>query len=52
MGTSKIEIEKFNGKGDFGMWKKKMRAVLVQQKCVHAIEDGSDYPEVMKASEK
>ncbi|PON70937.1 LRR domain containing protein [Parasponia andersonii] len=52
MGTSKIKIEKFNRKGDFGIWKKKMRAVVVQQKCVHTIRDGSDFPEVMKASKK
>ena len=49
MGYSKIEIEKFDGKGDFSMWKKKMRAVLVQQKCAKAIGDPSEFPEMMKS---
>ena len=52
MGSSKFEIEKFDGKGDFPMWKKKMRAVLVQQKCAKAIGDPSDFPEMMKSSDK
>ncbi|PON96088.1 hypothetical protein TorRG33x02_080180, partial [Trema orientale] len=52
MGTSKIEIEKFDGKGDFNMWKKKMKAVLVQQKCAKALGDVSGLPETMKPSEK
>ena len=52
MGSSKIEIEKFDGKGDFSMWKKKMKAVLVQQKYAKAISNPSKFPEVMKTSEK
>ena len=31
MGSTKFEIEKFNGKNDFGLWRLKMRALLVQQ---------------------
>ena len=34
------------------MWNKKMRAVLVQQKCAKEIEDMSEFLEVMKSSEK
>ena len=52
MGLSKIDIENFDGKGDFSMWKKKMRAVLIQQKCAKAISDPSKFPEVMKSSKK
>ena len=52
MGSSKIDIEKFDGKGDFSMWMKKMRDVLVQQKYAKAIGDLSEFPEVMKSSEK
>ena len=52
MRSSKIEIEKFDGKGDFSMWKKKMKAVLVQQKYAKAISNPSKFPEVMKTSEK
>ena len=52
MGLSKVEIKKFDGKGNFSLWKKKMRAILVQQKCAKAIGDPVDFPEVMKSSEK
>lgn len=52
MGLSKIEIEKFDDKGDFSIWKKKMRAVFVQQKCAKAIGDPAEFPEVMKSMEK
>ena len=52
MGFSKIEIEKFDEKRDFSMWKKKMRAILVQHKCSKAIGDPSEFPEVMKINEK
>ena len=52
MGVSKIEIEKFDGKRDFSMWKKKIKVVLVQQKYVKAIGDPSDFPEMMKSSDK
>ena len=34
------------------MWKKKMHAVLVQQKCAKAIGDPSQFPEMMKSSDK
>ena len=38
---------------DFSMWKKKkMRVVLVQQKCAKVIRDLSEFPEVMKSLEK
>jgi len=29
----KWDIEKFTGDNDFGLWKVKMQAVLIQQKC-------------------
>ncbi|EXB37274.1 Disease resistance protein RPM1 [Morus notabilis] len=32
MVSMKFELEKFDGSGDFGLWRKKMRAILVQQK--------------------
>ena len=52
MGLSKVEIKKFDGKGDLTIWKKKMRAVLVQQKCAKAISDPSKFPKMMKSSDK
>ena len=51
MGSSNIKIKKFDGKDDFSMWKKKMRAVLVQ-KCAKAIGHLSEFPEVMKTPKK
>jgi len=35
---SKWDIEKFTGSNDFGLWKVKMRAILIQQKCVEALK--------------
>ena len=52
IGFSNIKIEKFDGRGDFSMWKKKMKVVLVQKKCAKAIGDPSEFPEVMKSLEK
>ena len=31
MGNAKFDLEKFTGKNDFGLWRVKMRALLVQQ---------------------
>ena len=37
MAPSKLEVEKFDGYDDFGMWQKKMKAVLVQHRCSKAL---------------
>ncbi|PNX63400.1 hypothetical protein L195_g061606, partial [Trifolium pratense] len=37
--SSKWEIEKFTRSNDFGLWKVKMRAILIQQK---GEEEGSE----------
>ena len=47
-----MEIEKFDGRGDFNMWRKKMKAILVQQKCVRALGGEKDFPETMSETEK
>ena len=39
MGGSKVEIEKFDGTGDFGIWKRKVRALMAQQRLLRAIDD-------------
>ncbi|CBI17807.3 unnamed protein product, partial [Vitis vinifera] len=31
MSTTKYDIENFNGRNDFGLWKMKMEAILIQQ---------------------
>ncbi|XP_022157856.1 uncharacterized protein LOC111024471 isoform X3 [Momordica charantia] len=39
--AAKFELEIFDGKGDFSLWKKKMKALLVQQKVAKALDDPS-----------
>ncbi|GJZ38210.1 hypothetical protein Tco_0584401 [Tanacetum coccineum] len=36
--TTKVDIKKFDGKNDFGLWQIKMRALMVQQGCDAALE--------------
>ncbi|GJZ23672.1 retrovirus-related pol polyprotein from transposon TNT 1-94 [Tanacetum coccineum] len=38
MTGAKFEIEKFDGTGDFGLWRIKMRALLIQHGCEAALE--------------
>nr|GEU69166.1 retrotransposon protein, putative, Ty1-copia subclass [Tanacetum cinerariifolium] len=38
MTGAKFDIEKFNGTGDFGLWRIKMRALLIQHGCKAALE--------------
>ena len=52
MGSSKVEIEKFDGRGDFNIWRKKMKAILVQQKCAKALGGEKDLLENMSATDK
>ncbi|GJY91342.1 uncharacterized oxidoreductase, chloroplastic [Tanacetum coccineum] len=35
---AKFDIEKFDGTGDFGLWRIKMRALLIQHGCEEALE--------------
>ncbi|KAL8476669.1 hypothetical protein ACS0TY_029094 [Phlomoides rotata] len=37
MGTTKFDIEKFSGNSDFGLWRIKMKALLVQQGLSEAL---------------
>ncbi|GJY90391.1 hypothetical protein Tco_0505587 [Tanacetum coccineum] len=46
---TRFNIEKFDGKNDFGLWKIKMHALMVQQGCDAALEA---LPADMKAGEK
>lgn len=45
--TTKFEVERFNGKGDFSLWKKKMYALLVQQKVSKALAESDAKPDKM-----
>lgn len=38
MNPSKYEMERFNGKNDFALWKIKMRAILIEKGLLEAIE--------------
>ncbi|GJW02171.1 hypothetical protein Tco_1561027 [Tanacetum coccineum] len=46
---TRFDIEKFDGKNDFGLWKIKMRALMVQQGCDATLET---LPVDMEAGEK
>nr|GEU59320.1 retrovirus-related Pol polyprotein from transposon TNT 1-94 [Tanacetum cinerariifolium] len=36
--NKKFDIEKFDGTGDFGLWRVKMRVLLIQHRCEAALE--------------
>lgn len=38
MGSAKYDIERFSDNNDFGLWRVKMRAMLVQQGLVDALK--------------
>ncbi|GJT64965.1 hypothetical protein Tco_1016445 [Tanacetum coccineum] len=48
MTGAKFDIEKFNGTGDFGLWRVKMRALLIQHGCEATLEV---LPEDMESSQ-
>ncbi|KAI5666630.1 hypothetical protein M9H77_16483 [Catharanthus roseus] len=48
MSVPKIETDKFDGKSNFVMWRRKMKAVLVQNKIAPAICSLENYPESWK----
>ena len=52
MSSYKFDIEKFNGSNDFTLWKLKMKAILVQQKCEEAIEGEEKLPVELTAAQK
>jgi len=49
---SKWDIENFTGDNDFGLWKVKMEAVLIQQKCEKALKGEGVLPVTMSRAEK
>ena len=52
MGSTMVEIKKLNGHGDFNMWRKKMKAILVQQKWAKALGGENDLLETMSTTDK
>jgi len=49
---SKWDIEKFTGDNDSGLWKVKMEAVLIQQKCEKDLKGEGSLPVTMSRAEK
>jgi len=47
-----VGIEKFIGDNDFVLWKVKMEAVLIQQKCEKALKGEGALPITMSQAEK
>ena len=43
--TTKYDIEKFNGRNDFRLWKMKMESILIQQGVEKALLLDKDLPE-------
>ena len=41
----KVEIDKFDGSGDYRIWRRKIRSLLSQQKLLRVLEDPVEWPE-------
>src|SRR3954466_14904633 len=52
MPSTKYEIEKFTGVNDFGLWRLKMKALLVQQGCLEALKGEAAMNAALTAAEK
>ena len=52
MAIARVEIEKFDGKGDFALWKAKIKVLLGQQKSHKALFDPSELPTTLTAAQK
>jgi len=52
MGTTKYDIEKFSGENDFGLWRIKMEAILIQHGCAKALKRGERMLESLSSKEK
>jgi len=42
--TTKFEVEKFNGKENFGLWQKRVKTLLVQQSLHNTLQGKSAKP--------
>ena len=47
--TTKFEVEKFTGTNDFGLWKMKMKAVLVKEGLAAALDSADKLPTTLTA---
>ena len=39
MGSTRFEVAKFDGNGGFDLWRKKLKAILVQQKVAKILDE-------------
>ena len=51
MSTTKYDIEKFNGRNDFELWKMNMKAILIQQGVEKALLPDKDLPKSVTEKE-
>ncbi|KAL3751810.1 hypothetical protein ACJRO7_012617 [Eucalyptus globulus] len=52
MSGAKVEVEKFNGRNNFGLWSVKMKALLTTQGLAKALEGKAQLPETMRDAKK
>ena len=52
MSSTKYEVERFTGQNDFGLWRVKMRALLVHQGLDDALKGDKGLPSTMSEKEK
>ena len=52
MSNTRVVIEEFDGKSDFSIWKEKMQAILIQQKCHRALEGEPSLPETLSKDDR
>ena len=52
MASSKYDIEKFTGANDFGLWRVKMRSLLVQKSLLKALGGESKLSPTLSSDEK
>jgi len=52
MGTTKYNIEKFSGENDFGLWRIKMEAILIQHGCAKDLKGEERMSESLSSKEK
>ena len=45
MSNLKVDIDKFDGSGDYRIWRRKIRSLLAQQKLLRVLEDPIEWPE-------
>ena len=52
MASTKFELAKFNTKGDFALWRKKIKAILVQQKVAKILDENNLSKTIIEAKKK